>query len=379
MVKLYKLLACFLLSLFAFSSAQADSINLMTFNIASMPEALHLQINGNFLKPNSDRVNEILNVVDQWDKASTGPNIIAFEEAFDPDVRSLIKSRLSGYYPYNSGDYGQKPLNAGSGLLLMSQYPILDIHFFPYRNIMFGDEMLANKGFIIAKLKYNDSYFLTVIITHLESGDAIDKEQQSQYGTTSFRRGEQMGYIYNQIEIYASTPPPGYENLNYLKTFVMGDFNTTLNDEREQKSISTGMSDNGFKAGEVKYPGQYMLFNILQNTVPSNFLDVRDLATKKGGGKTVDPVLLQEAIQENKFTGSTLPDTLLKNNKEQGTFITRQQSEYKIIDGIFCTYDGVSGTLQTQLTSLNELSQYQYEMSDHFTLLGQFNFQLGVK
>ena len=55
--------------------------------------------------------------------------------------------------------------------------------------------------------------------------------------------------------------------------------------------------------------------------------------------------------------------------------ITRQQTEYQIIDGIFTSHDGVSGNLQTELRSLNDISQYKYEMSDHFTLWGTFTFQ----
>jgi len=356
-------------------NAQADTINFMAFNIACLPSVGNLQINGDILRPNTERATEIINVIDQWSANKAEPNIISFEEAFDPSVRTLIKDKLSAYYPYNSGEYGQKLLNAGSGLLMLSQYPILDIQFFPYKNIMFGDETLANKGFIVAKLKYNDNYFITVITTHLESGDALLKDKQSQYGTTSYRRGVQMGYIYDQIKTAATVPPKGYENLKYLKTFVMGDFNTALNDEREQKSISTGLSNNGFHPGDIKYPGQYALFNTLQNTVPANFFEVRVLPTEKGAGKTVDPNLLQQAVAQNQFTGSTLPDDLLKINKDQATAITRQQSEYEIIDGIFTTYDGVNGTLQTQLLSLDELTQYKYEMSDHFTLWGQFTFQ----
>lgn len=357
------------------STAQADTINFMAFNIACLPSGLGIQINGKFLRPNIERVNEIINVVDQWNANKAAPNIIAFEEAFDPNVRTLIKDKLGPYYPYNSGDQGQKPFNAGSGLLLLSQYPILDIQFFPYKNIMLGDETLANKGFILAKLKYNDNYFITAVITHLESGDAILKNDQSKYGTTSYRRGVQMGYIADQIQENASVVPAGHENLKYLKTFVLGDFNAPLNNEREQKSISTGMSNNGFHKGEIKYPGQYHLFTLLENTVPTNFFETRILPDKKGDGKTVNPDLLKQAVVENKFTGSTMHDDVLTINKDQATFVTRQQSEYEIIDGIFASHDGINGNMQSEIRSLNEISQYKYEMSDHFTLWGTFTFQ----
>ena len=363
------------------ANSAANTINFMTFNIGSLPTIFGIQIaNADFLRPNVERVTEIAKVLNQWNQTGNQgashivPNIIAFEESFDPDVRSYLKAQLAHYYPYNSGDIGQKFLNAGSGLLFFSQYPILEMTFHPYTNLMVGEETLANKGFITAKLKVDDSHFITVIATHLEAGGAIWKDQQEKDGTTSVRRGVQMGEIYNELQTVASTPPRGYENLIYLKSFVMGDFNATLNNEREQKSISTGLSDNGFKSGDIKYPGQYWLFTALHNTVPTNFIEVRQLPTTKGAGKTVDPVLLQQAIQQNLFTGSTLPDDLLKPNRANATALTRQGTEYKMIDGIFESHDGVNGDITTYITSLNESSPYRYSMSDHLATLGRFSY-----
>lgn len=335
-------------------------------------------MNKDILRPNIERTNEIINVVTQLNSNPVSdiqkPHIIGFEEAFDPAVRKLLINRLSQYYPYHSGNLGQLPLNAGSGLLLFSQYPILDIQFFPYNNIMIGEEMLANKGFIVAKLKYSNEYFITVVITHLEAGDAIFKEQQSKLETTSARRGIQMGFIYTKIQTLASTPPSGHEQLKYLKSFVMGDFNAPLNSERQQKSFSTGLSDNGYSEGDVKYPGQYWLFSILKNTIPNNFIETRVLGKSKGQKKDVDPELLNRAIRENKFTGSTFPMALLTNNKNQLRVLTRQETEYKILDGIFCSQKGLDGDLQTKLVSLNELTRYPYQLSDHLTLMGTFTF-----
>ena len=153
----------------------------------------------------------------------------------------------------------------------------------------------------------------------------------------------------------------------------MGDFNTPLNNEREEQSISTGMSGNGFKKDAIKYPGQYVLFNILANTVPDDFMEVRVLPKEHGEKKPVDPQLLQEAIAKNLFTGSTLSVPELKTNKNTMNLITRQQSEYRLIDGIFMSKDGATGNLQTQLISLNEFTAYPFELSDHFTVIGNFS------
>jgi endonuclease/exonuclease/phosphatase family metal-dependent hydrolase len=377
----------FIVSLFTSFSVnatknQTNTINFMTFNIASLPTILGFQIaNDGFLRPNSERVTEIVNVINLWNqkgnKTSDGivPNVIAFEEAFDPDVRYLLQTQLAASYPYNSGEYGQEFMSAGSGLLLFSQYPILEITFHPYTNMMIGEETLANKGFITAKLQLNDKYFFTVIITHLEAGGAIWRDEQvKEDGTTSARRGVQMGEIYNEIKTFAYVPPSGYEKLKYLKSFVMGDFNVTLDSERQQKSISTGLSDNGFKEGDIKYPGQNMLFTILINTIPSNFFNVRVLPKEKGQSKKVDPALLAQATQQNLFTGSIFTDSLLTlNRNDSSVVLNRQATGYKVIDGIFTTHDGVDGNLQTMITSLNESSSYPYSMSDHLAVLGKFD------
>lgn len=351
------------------SSGQTGNINLMTYNIACLPSKFGIQINGSFLRPNLERVEAITQVINQWNlnKSDITPHLIAFQEAFDSKVRSALKEKLTRYYPYNSGDMGEKLFNAGSGLLLFSQYPIVSLDFHAYTNMMAGEEWLANKGFITAKVKVNEGHYITVILTHLEAGGAIFKEEQSKYGTTSFRRGEQMGYIYKEILETANKAPTD-------KTFVMGDFNTRLNSERQQKSISTGLSNNGYHEGEIKYLGQFHLFNYLENITPNNFFEVRILPKQKGEGKSVDPALLQQAISLNKFTGSDMLSSDLTVNKNKGTPITRQQSEYNIIDGIFSSHDGVSGHLQTEVLSLNDYSTYPYSMSDHWAIIGRYQF-----
>lgn len=372
-------LKIFLVSLLMVSVVHANEIRFMTYNIAALPSIFGHQIgNGDFLKPNTERGEEIAKVINGWivhpSHDFSPPQVIAFEEAFDHNMRNLLKDRLSANYPYNSGDYGEKFLNAGSGLLLFSQYPIVEITFHAYDNMMTGEESLANKGYITAKLKYNDHYFITVIITHLEAGGALWKEEQSKHGTTSVRRGVQMGEINNELATVAPVSPKGNGKLNFLKSFVLGDFNATLDGERQQKSISTGMSDNGFYAGQIKYPGQFALFSTLNNTVPDNFMSVRILPTKKGEGKPVDPVLVAQAVQLNRYTGTTMPDDLLKANKNNGVHITRQQTEHKIIDGMFCSRLGVDGDFRSMIVDLNESSQYPYLMSDHFAVMGKFSF-----
>jgi endonuclease/exonuclease/phosphatase family metal-dependent hydrolase len=356
------------------------TINLMTYNIGCLPTLGGMQVNGDFLRPNLERATEISQVVNAWNQGGTvfssqglqAPNVVGFQEAFDKKVRALLVQKLSAYYPYNTGNAGEKILNAGSGLLLFSQYPILEVEFHPYANEMVGDETLANKGFITAKMKYNNEYFFTVIVTHLEAGGGIDKDKQSLEGTTSIRRGEQMGRIYAQIQTKASVAPKGSESLKYLKTFVIGDLNTTLDTESEQKSISSGSSrTNGYKKGQIKYPGQYWLFSILKNSVPTNFFEVR-VMNGEHEGKVVDPVLLQEAIQQNKFTGSIYPETELKKNKNEQIQLTRQTSGNRIIDGMYDSVDGVEGDWQSQVISMSEASTYKYAMSDHYPLIGQF-------
>src|SRR5690606_19442100 len=95
-------------------------------------------------------------------------------------------------------------------------------------------------------------------------------------GTTSARRGVQMGQICDHMKAWETLPPIHAPNLMHYSTHLMGDLNTSLSNERAMRSISTGASRNGFRKDQIKYPGQNRLFQHLNPITPENFVNIRE-------------------------------------------------------------------------------------------------------
>lgn len=72
----------------------------------------------------------------------------------------------------------------------------MEYEFNLYKNVMIGEETLANKGFLALRLQVDGKYFISVYNTHLHAGGALLKMKSTKYcGTTSERRGQQMGLL----------------------------------------------------------------------------------------------------------------------------------------------------------------------------------------
>lgn len=356
------------------SKKRNNHINFMTFNIACLP--FSGAINGAFLKSNHERVQQITDRIIQWNTDSknsdTAPDIICFQEALAIESRYQLKQKLLSYYPFDTEKLGQRL--RGSGLFLFSKYPILDSHYEQFSNVVTASERLAIKGFIGAKIAIDDNHFITVYDTHLESGGDIESERQNElYGTASWRRGEQMGRIYHDMQTWSTEPPSSNPTMQHIKTFLLGDLNAPLNDERRMYSISTGKSNNGYKKGMKKYPGQYDLFTLLEHTVPSNFLDIRDESKETKGRKVIVPELLEKAKKENYFIGSYIPKEITKENKKNNTFAKPYQANPRVIDGVFCSKTAHTTHQPPEFESMilphhfnGETGTSNINLSDHF-------------
>lgn len=358
-----------------------NQLNLLTFNIGCLP--LLGAINAKFLRPNRERTELIIQRILKWNQQSKdAPDIICFQEALAIETRALLQKKLTIDYPHNTMHLGQRV--RGAGLLLFSKYPILEAHYKQFNNIMFGGETLAIKGFIGAKIAIDKNHFITVYDTHLEAGSGILKEQQSlRFGTDSWRRGEQMGRIYHDMQTWSQVPPPSHPEATHMKTFLLGDLNASLNDERRMFSISTGKSNNGYQKGMKKYPGQYELFTLLEPTIPTNFIDIREESKDPKGKKVVVPELLEKAKLDNLFVGTYIPKDITRKNKLHDTPIQTFQAEPKIIDGCFCSHSKENKDefkikiLSHELNGEGGMSKIA--LSDHFPVLGQWKPQFFQK
>lgn len=344
-------------------------LRLLTMNTGCLPTFWGKQFND--LAPNMDRANIIEEDLSQR-KEDDQYGIIAFQEVWDTAVADYLQEELKAEYPYCvrgvNGDknYGVIKFVRG-GLMIFSKYPILESHAEVYPNLMFGVESFGEKGFVGIKCALNDKYFVTIYTSHMQAGDAAWKSASTMIGgTASHRRGEEAGIIAKHQKDWAKIPPQGYDHLQHLETFTMGDFNMPIDCERMMLSVSTGMSNNGFEQHDVKYPGQYHLFKEQEPVVPENYLEVREpVARSKGAHKQIDPQLVEEAEQENKFTGTDNDGAL------------SHQSPKKIIDVMTLRKDGEKlGEFNTNIVSIGN---GKVATSDHFGVEGVYDFDQPYK
>ncbi len=360
-----------------------EKISIMTFNIACLP--LLGAINAKFLRLNRTRTNLIIERLIKWNQTGSAPDILCFQEAMALETRQLLKQKLTAHYPYHTDNLGVGTLR-GSGLYIFTKYPILESKFIQYNNNKTGEESLAIKGIIGVKLKISDTQFITVFTTHLEADGAIlgDKQTHKTGKTNSFERGEQMGVMADAFKTWGIYPPKNYPAMQYCKTFVCGDFNTPLNDERRMLSKSTGKANNHFKKDMIKYHGQNGLFEHLEHTVPSNFFDVRDINHYKDGVKQIVPSLFNEAKKQNKFIGTYVSDNVSKANKDFLKPVQPYDAACNVIDGVFCSrfsdqektnweINDAPGLFQSKIISLKlngEEKESDISLSDHFPMVG---------
>ncbi len=345
------------------ASPAAKTIKLLTLNVACLPYKPWIwnhHVNESFLRANSERVDEIAAQI-----LEEQPDIISFQEAFDSTSQKKFIALLKDTYPFILHKVGDKFLNAGSGLMVFSKYPIIEADFIPYTNTMIGEETIANKGFLGCKIQVSQDKFITVYNTHTQSGGGILKKLQAKLGgTTSARRGVEFGQISNHMEAWEKTTPRAKSNLSHLSTHLTGDLNTGLNSERSMLSISTGNSKNGFKKGEIKYPGQYKLFQRMKRNMPKNFIDIRSEENLvKGSRKPNDENKVAVAVQQDFFTGSAPTNEALQKNMHTRSTVEKR-SNRKLIDSML-----MAETSNPHLFFASKIVSFQ-NSTDHFGVEG---------
>lgn len=373
------------------SEAKENKSNLFVIeglNVGMLPSLtlrgkVLIQINRKILEPNMTRAEWI---TDYYKNLNTNPDIkredipdvICLQEAFDGTCRKHLDKELTPYYPFHSGKLGEKFLNAGSGLKVYSKHPIVDQHFEAFKARTISSELFANKGFIALKLRINEKQFITVYCTHLHGGLGLFSKLYEKYGITSSKvRNEQMAQMRTHFGDWATKPvvDEHKQTLRHMKTFFEGDINISIDDKRRTRSISLGMSNNGFKKGDVKYPGVANMFHQLKYTRPSNWIRTRTLEPlEKGKGKRSLPLLVLVAKLRDKKTGTSLSGDYLEKHMRNKTKypVTPQTTEGKIIDALMSKKGGALGTFTTNIITppTDKQGHITHVMSDHFALRG---------
>jgi len=115
----------------------------------------------------STRLDNIINLL-----KLTTPDIIGFSEVWANSSKYRFIDALKSQLPYSAWDQNTHSLQIGSGLLLLSRFPLSKVSFIPYANLT-GLDRLSQKGFILANVEVG-SQKLLIAHTHTQAGDNSD-------------------------------------------------------------------------------------------------------------------------------------------------------------------------------------------------------------
>ncbi len=200
------------------------SINLLTLNCYIFPPLISYF--GSKLGKDHERVQKIADTILSMENP---PEVLTFQEMWSNQKRDLFYTKVKAKYPYHFEDPHNHPLTIGSGLAIYSKHPIEKTHlerFTHYR----GDELFANKGFLIAKI-VKDLKPMYIITTHLQAGAAPYDKCFSPYAhlTTTEIRFEQLKQIQKALEKFAHDD--GLQKVDEIPIFFTGDLNIGLTEE----------------------------------------------------------------------------------------------------------------------------------------------------
>jgi len=190
--------------------------------------------------------------------AELDPDIVAFEEAFNQRRRKILFENLEKG-GYEIADYRYVRYVYGSGLLLISKYPILKVRFEPYRVIggAANIEWLAGKGIIHARLKTPHGpidFFHTHAIARMT--DVFDED--GNYIPGDPQVNDRILHMY-QIDRFVR----GQRGQRTRSTIAAGDFNVSPEMlEYRLLSAITGFDNSHDRANPERNPSTYSTENI---------------------------------------------------------------------------------------------------------------------
>jgi endonuclease/exonuclease/phosphatase family metal-dependent hydrolase len=122
------------------------TLRVLTYNIWGIP----LGDEDELFIGRHDRYGEIGRILARQRKEGTAPQIVAIQEAFHPRTPELVKE--AGYPYAKAGNQTRRGKLLGSGLWILSEYPIEEVKTVDYADCT-GTDCWANKGAIAARIR----------------------------------------------------------------------------------------------------------------------------------------------------------------------------------------------------------------------------------
>lgn len=112
----------------------------------------------------SERINEIIAKV-----KTLSPDIVGLSEVWANKSKDRFKNGLKDLLPYYAWDNNTNSFQMGSGLLLLSRFPLSNIEFTRYDSLV-GFDALSQKGFILATIEIKGQKVL-IAQTHTQADE----------------------------------------------------------------------------------------------------------------------------------------------------------------------------------------------------------------
>jgi endonuclease/exonuclease/phosphatase family metal-dependent hydrolase len=180
-------------------------------------------------------------------------DIIALQEVFDKaSLKSIIDSLAKKYRYYKVANKNSL-FKTSSGLIVFSKYEITNTSFIKYKRAISAD-YFAKKGALICKIKINDSIFINVVNTHLQS---TNKEKAKKI------RQSQL----NQIQKAFTTD-------SIIPTVFLGDFNIPKKNNPNYKAMLSILNANDSSSiSQIFTTCNSLSNNLVKSNEPPAILD----------------------------------------------------------------------------------------------------------
>lgn len=98
-------------------------------------------------------------------------DVVGLSEVWANASKRRLVDALATAYPYSVWDGNSNPFEIGSGLLLLSRFPVTTSRFVRYQDLA-GADSFSQKGFIMATLDVGGAHPLSVALTHAQAGSS---------------------------------------------------------------------------------------------------------------------------------------------------------------------------------------------------------------
>ena len=259
--------------------AEERRLRILTFNA-------HLMANSNLvvgawvenMKPvvfqDEERYAYIINKI-----LESGADIVALQEIWAKERMVQIQKDLGPWYPNSAagadGDYmfnyipeflvsGVPSRAAGSGLVLLSKYPLFDIRWEIFADPHDAEERAASKGVLMASVDFGGKSPLRLGMTHAWTDAGHDCSNMSDLATWTTERHFGSAVMMGDFNIHRRGDPTKFGKLNEI-----------MNGKGAQDSwtLAHGSSSDGSETADQANSNLAQFFSPMRNTEPADCID----------------------------------------------------------------------------------------------------------